>query len=123
MRFLSDESCDEAVAEALRQAGHDVKAVRQWRRGAPDAAVIELARSEVRILLTEDKDFGRLFFASTTPPAGVVLIRYPAKARSQLIEEVGRAIDTVAARLADSFVVLQPGRLRIVARVKEPPSP
>lgn len=34
--FLADESCDDAVVQALRKTNHDVKAVREWRRGAPD---------------------------------------------------------------------------------------
>lgn len=122
MRFLIDESCDDVVVEALRQAGHDVKAVREWRHGAPDAAVIDLARSEERVLLTEDKDFDRLSFASTVTSPGVILIRYPAKARSRLAAEVTTLVEETADRLAGSFVVLQPGRVRIVvSRKKEPP--
>ena len=40
------------------------------------------AHQEGRILLTEDKDFGWLAFAAHTNTAGVVLIRFPAGARS-----------------------------------------
>ncbi|MGH7557669.1 MAG: DUF5615 family PIN-like protein [Gemmatimonadota bacterium] len=53
MRFLADESCDAVVVQALREASHDVKTVREWRRGAPDVDVIDAAHSEERILLTE----------------------------------------------------------------------
>ena len=115
MRFLADESCDAAVVQTLREAGHEVKSVREWRRGAPDRDVIDAAQSDERILLTEDKDFGRLFFASSAKSAGVVLIRYPAKARTLLAQEVAAMVEEVAGRLAESFVVLQPGRVRVVA--------
>ena len=61
MRFLADESCDFSVVKALRAAGHDVTAVAEGPlRGADDDKVIELARVDRRILLTEDKDFGQL---------------------------------------------------------------
>ena len=51
MRFLADESCDYAAVHALRGAGHDVVAVAEVARGAEDSVVIELARSERRVLL------------------------------------------------------------------------
>lgn len=70
MRFLADESCDFAVVKALREAGHDVAAVRDSSRGAADEVVINLAVRENRILLTEDKDFGQLVYAhAANPPA------------------------------------------------------
>ena len=53
MRFLADESCDFAAVHALRAAGHDVVAVSEVARGAVDSVVIELARSERRVLVTE----------------------------------------------------------------------
>ena len=59
MRFLADESCDFGIVRALRAAGHDVKAVAEAALGAADAVVLELAARERRVLLTEDKDFGR----------------------------------------------------------------
>jgi hypothetical protein len=40
--------------------------------------VIELAASERRLLLTEDKDFGQLVFAAAKESSSVILIRSPA---------------------------------------------
>jgi predicted nuclease of predicted toxin-antitoxin system len=54
MRFLADESCDFRVVAALRSAEHEVRAVAEVARGAPDETVVELALTEQRILLTED---------------------------------------------------------------------
>jgi predicted nuclease of predicted toxin-antitoxin system len=71
MRFLADESCDFTIVRALRAAGHDVMAVAEVSQRAPDPAVIGLAVNENRVLLTEDKDFGQLVYASGTPSAGL----------------------------------------------------
>lgn len=60
MRFLADESCDFAVVRALREAGHDVLAIREVSPRAEDSAVVDRAHREERVLLTEDKDFGQL---------------------------------------------------------------
>jgi predicted nuclease of predicted toxin-antitoxin system len=64
MRFLADESCDFAVVRALRTDGRDVLAVSEFRQRSIDEEVLQLAISQKRILLTEDKDFGRIVFAS-----------------------------------------------------------
>ena len=63
MLFLADESCDFAVVRALRSAGHEIVAVAEVSPRADDDALLELARREQRILLTEDKDFGQLVYA------------------------------------------------------------
>ncbi|MBI3912158.1 MAG: DUF5615 family PIN-like protein [Armatimonadetes bacterium] len=117
MRFLADESCDFAVVHALRAAGHDVRAVSDMSPGVEDEAVAELARREDRLLLTEDKDFGRLFYAAVGPSTGAILIRFPGNARSSLVQAVLQVVDQRGERLKGCFVVLQPGRLRIL----EPP--
>ena len=49
-----------------------------------DETVIDFARAERRLLLTEDKDFGQLVFAAAKQNSGVILIRYPASARAAL---------------------------------------
>jgi len=54
MLFLADESCDFVVVRALRDAGHEVVAVAEVTPRADDNAVLEMARQQQRILLTED---------------------------------------------------------------------
>jgi hypothetical protein len=73
LRFLADESCDVAVVSALRAAGYDVSAIVEVSPGAQDAAVLALARTESRVLVTEDKDFGLLAYAGGQETTGVVL--------------------------------------------------
>ena len=116
MRFLADESVDFAVVRALRDAGHDVLPVQEVIAGAPDRDVIALAATEGRVLLTEDKDFGWLFFASGEHSTGVVLVRYPASARSGLGRAVVSLVEEHGQQLADAFVVLEPGQVRLSNR-------
>lgn len=60
MRFLADENCDFAVVRALRNGGHDVRALAEETARTDDQDVIALAARESRVLVTEDKDFGWL---------------------------------------------------------------
>lgn len=75
MRLLADESCDFSVVQALRTAGHDITAATETAKSADDSVIIDLARDEARLLLTEDRDFGQLVFAAAKETAGVVYIR------------------------------------------------
>src|SRR4030065_1064633 len=113
MHFLADESCDFAIVRALRAAGHGVKAVAEVALGARDDAVLELASRERCVLLTHDKDFGQLVFAAGASTYGVILIRYPATARSLLPPVILDLINTQQERLLGAFVVVQPSRIRI----------
>jgi predicted nuclease of predicted toxin-antitoxin system len=116
MRFLADESCDFAVVRELRASGHDVLAVSEFEQRSVDEELMELARSTDRILITEDKDFGWLAFVAQGRSPGVILIRFPASARSSLATSVQRLVDEQGAQLARAFVVLRPGSVRINPR-------
>ena len=113
LRFLADESCDFAVVRALRDAGYDVVAVAEFTNQSVDPAVIEQAHREERILLTEDKDFGWHVFVSHAASAGVILIRFPNQARSTLAGALLQVVREQADKLPGSFVVVQPGQVRI----------
>jgi predicted nuclease of predicted toxin-antitoxin system len=113
MRFLADESCDFAVVRVLRAAGHAVVAIAEVAPRAEDDAVIDLALREDRLLLTEDKDFGRLVYAMGRRTAGVLFLRFPASAREALPKVVVSLVKRRGERLIGRFVVVQPGRVRI----------
>lgn len=113
MRFLADEGCDFAVVRTLRTAGHDVMAIIEIAPQAEDAAIIDLAVREQRVLLTEDKDFGQLVYASLRAEGGVILIRFPGNMRATLPKAVMDLVDQKGPQLLGHFVVLQPGRIRI----------
>jgi predicted nuclease of predicted toxin-antitoxin system len=55
-----------------------VTTVARLAPGATDAEVVQMAHRDTRILVTEDKDFGQLFFASAPASPGVILLRFPA---------------------------------------------
>jgi predicted nuclease of predicted toxin-antitoxin system len=113
MRFLADESCDFRVVRALRAAGHDVIAVAESAPGAEDAAIIDTAAREQRIFVTEDRDFGQLVYAAAKPTCGVILLRFPSRARATLPATVVDFVNQHGGKLTNRFAVLHPGRVRI----------
>ena len=113
LRFLADESCDFAVVRTLRAAGFDVLAVSEVMTRSVDRDLIEQANREQRILITEDKDFGWLVFASHLDSPGVILIRFPGNLRQTLAAAVLHLVQDQGEQLVGGFVVMQPGRVRI----------
>ncbi len=113
LRFLADESCDFAVVRALRAEGYEVIAVSEFMQRSNDAALIAQADVEKLILLTEDKDFGWLVFASRAQAKGVILIRFPGNARNTLAQTVCHVVKEQGLKLLQAFVVIQPGHIRI----------
>jgi len=113
IKFLADESCDFIVVRTPRSDGYDVLSVAESFPSSSDHQVIQQAIKEKRILLTEDKDFGEWVFAHGKDVAGVILIRFPGNARTQLGEEIRLLVDIHRDELTKSFVVLEPGRARI----------
>lgn len=116
LRFLADESLDFAVVRTLRAAGHEVLAVCESMPGASDADLISLAAREHLILVTEDKDFGWLVFASHARSSGVILVRFPGNAREGLTQAMDELVRSQGQNLANSFTVVQPGQVRISKR-------
>jgi predicted nuclease of predicted toxin-antitoxin system len=74
-----------------------------------------MARAELegRVLLTEDKDFGRLLYAEGHTTCGVIFIRFPGDARAALAQAVLDLCQQHGDALPASFAVLEPGKVRI----------
>ena len=113
IRFVADEGCDFTVVRALRKAGFDVLCISESTPRAEDSKVIGLALREGRILLTEDKDFGRLVYSHGQETAGVIFLRFPTFARKQISRDVLNLVKQQGEKLAGSFTTVQPGRIRI----------
>jgi predicted nuclease of predicted toxin-antitoxin system len=75
--------------------------------------VIQLAIEQKRIVLTEDKDFGQLVFAHGQNTLGVMLLRYPRSARQQIARDIVSFVNQRSEDLVGSWIVVQPGRVRI----------
>lgn len=75
IRFHLDENMDPDIATALRRFGVDVSTTADRNlRGTTDAAQLDFARSEARVIVTDDTDFLRIA-TSTTDHPGIVFCR------------------------------------------------
>ena len=73
MKFLADENIAVSVVRNLREAGFDVKDVKEAGLcGSSANKLVELAKREGRVILTHDRDFSQIVFYKKV---GVILIR------------------------------------------------
>ena len=76
MKFLIDNNLSPLLAEGLKAAGHDAVHLRDLgMQAAPDAAVLQRARVDERVLVSADTDFGGLLSRSRATGPLVLLIR------------------------------------------------
>lgn len=113
MRFLADENVPLPSITLLRQSGHNVLAVSEDLSGAADAAVLERAVVEQRILLTFDRDYGELIFRQGLPaPPGVVHLRVLLQTPAETAEVVLALCAQDELTLIDHYTVVDPPRIR-----------
>lgn len=112
MRFLIDKCAGRLLADWLREEGHDVLESRERGEDPGDAAILEWAADEKRILITMDKDFGELVFKQGMPHFGLVrLPDVPVTARIELMRRLLHEYEK--ALLSNAVVTVRGGRIRI----------
>lgn len=74
--LLTDENILDDVVVFLRNAGFDVKDVKEENlRGSSDLALLQLAHGENRVVVTHDADFGKLVYTQAIDFTGILYLR------------------------------------------------
>jgi predicted nuclease of predicted toxin-antitoxin system len=107
LRFLADQNVEAPIVESLRSAGYDVLQIAQTLPvHATDPHVLEHARQDSRILVTNDKDFGELTFLQRKLACGIVLLRMPTLDSGQKAKKLLHALSLLGNRISGSMVVV-----------------
>lgn len=121
MRLILNENISSTVAQSLRAAGHDVLAVKESMRGDSDANILAKAQMELRLVITQDKDFGELAFRVGLPAqCGIILFRLSG---SDPLVDNQRMFEVINSRTdwAGHFAVADDFRIRIRPLPTVPP--
>ncbi len=82
--MLVDQCVSRRMVEQALRGLADTVFVSNVARGAADSDVLELARKQDRILITEDYDFGTLIFGDRRPPPpGLIHLTLDGMSRDQ----------------------------------------
>lgn len=90
MRLLLDDNLSPRLIDILSAAGWDVvHTASMGLRAASDQVVLEAARTDSRVLVSADTDFGTLLATSHAPHPSVVLVRRAAGRRVEDQQSAG----------------------------------
>jgi len=109
VKFLVDAQLPPALAQWLREAGHDAQAVREvGLREADDGAIWQHAQAEARVIVTKDEDFAQRAQSSAAGPvivwlrigntSNAALRQWLIPQLPQLIELIGQGYRVVEVR-------------------------
>lgn len=111
-KLLAGENVAAPMVQALRDAGVDILYIAELSPGISDDEVLQLAKDQARLLLTEDKDFGELVFRLKGGLPGVIPIRLPPGPWQSHWHRLKNVIDQHGERLNDSYTVIEEKRVR-----------
>lgn len=112
MKLLLDTCVWGGACVSLRASGHDVIWAGEWPEDPGDDEILMRAHREGRILVTLDKDFGKLAVLQGVPHSGIVrLVDWSARQQATICLRVlalhGEEL------VSGAIVTADPGRLRI----------
>ncbi len=107
LRFLVDHAVSPVIAEALRAAGYDAVSLRDRRlTRAKDPVLVEMARHEDRVIVTQDLGFGALLIIPGDAKPSIVLFRDRTGRPETQIALLLKALPEVAQALRDGAIVV-----------------
>ena len=109
MRILADD----LIVVLLRQAGHDVVYVPEFRPGDSDKNLFVMAREQNRAIVTDDLDFGRLATLELESHPTVILMRLDPLGRAARAKRVVDVIASLGNATQSQLIVIEPAQIRL----------
>lgn len=115
MKFLADAGISPRTVEFLRSAGHDVVHVRELAmQRAPDPAILERCRTDGRVLLTFDLDFGDLLALGALEKPSALIFRMANETAPAVNARIGTVIAERTAELeSGGLILVEDARYRV----------
>lgn len=113
MRLLVDENIHSDLVLWLRAQGHDVLYAAETMKQARDPDLLETARREGRVVVTDDLDFGELVYHQRLATQGVLLLRLRGANVPDRIQRLSDVWATVESNQPGRFIVIASKKLRI----------
>lgn len=111
-KLLADESVNGKILHSLRKFGWIVISILEETPGVSDLGVLERAKIENALLITEDSDFGELIYSHHVASIGVLFLRYPFQDWLPMAKALVKVLESEGMNLFGAFTVLTPQKIR-----------
>jgi predicted nuclease of predicted toxin-antitoxin system len=113
-KFLANVNVEKPLIDFLNDKGFDIKWVTNIDKRMPDDRICEIANSEQRIIITNDKDFGEIVFYQKKIAYGIILLRVDGQNSSEKIILLEKLLENYLDKIANHFVVLTKTKFRFI---------
>jgi predicted nuclease of predicted toxin-antitoxin system len=122
MRFKIDENLPIEIAELLINAGHNAKtANEQQLQGVRDPILIDVCKSENRVLITLDTDFSDIRAYPPQEFSGIIVLRIGSQAKQHVIKVFQSIIPLIQREPINQHLwVVEETKVRIRGKDDEP---
>ena len=110
LKFLVDECTGILVSQKLKELKYDSISVIECMKGAEDEAILRLAVKEGRVIITNDKDFGRL--AGFFKPPGIILLRLKDESIANKVRIVSFVVSSYGDAILGNVLVVSEKKIR-----------
>ena len=110
LKFLVDECTGILVSQKLKELKYDSVSVIECMKGAEDEEILRLAVKERRVIITNDKDFGRL--AGFFKPPGIILLRLKDESIVNKVRIVSLVVTSYGDAILGNILVVSEKKIR-----------
>jgi len=114
IKFIADVNVEKAIVDYLLEEGYDVKWIPDYNCEMLDEDLLEMAKVEGRILITNDKDFGELIFLQKRLSVGIILIRIKGQKVEVKLKLIKKLFQNYRNKLLNNFVIITDKKLRFI---------
>lgn len=117
MHFKIDEILPIETAELLIKAGHDAKTVNEQQlKGAKDPVLIDLCKSENRVLVSLDIDFSDIRAYLPQEFSGIIVLRVGSQAKKHVMKVFRRIVSLIGEPLNQYLWIVEETVIRILGK-------
>jgi len=115
VKFKVDENLPVEVRDQLRNAGHEAATVLdEGLGGRPDSDVADVCKSEERVLVTLDTDFGNIRAYPPEDFHGIIVIRAEDQSKPAILKFVSRIIAALGKdAVGRTLWIVEENRIRV----------
>jgi predicted nuclease of predicted toxin-antitoxin system len=111
--LIADENIPLETVELLKSQGVDIVSITESSCGLSDRKILEIAKTEERILETFDRDFGQLIFKEKLKTKGLMLLMFVPKSPQEIAKRIQQVISTNIA-MDEQVVIVKKDRLKVM---------